>query len=341
MFKKKLNFSLFILISFSLAFCTACGKGEHTHAFSSWQTVKLPTCYAKGLQQRECVECGFAEYFEIATTEHTIVVDEGKNASCTEEGKTEGSHCEVCKKVIVPSEKIAKAEHKYESGVCECGAFDEVYCSDYYVQLKNEMLTMDNKVKSLELIKEYLEKLPHAYKDVDKIFNEYLFIKSQYDVFTNALFCNLMKTIIGVESEEYDEYRVDYAQVRRAYFNLIDRKDVYSDWDIVGLADDYVFDGDGNGILLCIVVGLWEDDAGNYVNIVEKEDNSLGFGSNIPRATISSEQYYYFIDGRVIGYVQKDDTDVKINAYRITEIGKDFIKVYCFDNNRVYVLNQI
>ena len=43
--------------------------------------------------------------------EHTVVVDEAIEATCTEEGKTEGSHCSVCNEVFVAQETIAKKEH--------------------------------------------------------------------------------------------------------------------------------------------------------------------------------------------------------------------------------------
>ena len=44
---------------------------------------------------------------------HTIVVDEGKKATCIKEGLTEGEHCKVCKKIIVAQKKIPATGHKY------------------------------------------------------------------------------------------------------------------------------------------------------------------------------------------------------------------------------------
>ena len=44
---------------------------------------------------------------------HTIVVDEGKEATCTTEGLTEGEHCKVCKEIIVAQQKIPATGHKY------------------------------------------------------------------------------------------------------------------------------------------------------------------------------------------------------------------------------------
>lgn len=44
---------------------------------------------------------------------HTIVIDQGKVATCTTDGLTEGKHCSVCKTVLVPQEVIP-ASHNWE-----------------------------------------------------------------------------------------------------------------------------------------------------------------------------------------------------------------------------------
>ena len=44
---------------------------------------------------------------------HTIVIDQGKAATCTTDGHTEGKHCSVCKTVLVPQEVIP-ASHNWE-----------------------------------------------------------------------------------------------------------------------------------------------------------------------------------------------------------------------------------
>lgn len=48
---------------------------------------------------------------------HQIVVDEGAAATCVTDGKTEGSHCAVCGKVIKEQEIIPKTGHKYETTI--------------------------------------------------------------------------------------------------------------------------------------------------------------------------------------------------------------------------------
>ena len=44
---------------------------------------------------------------------HTIVIDQGKAATCTTDGLTEGKHCSVCKTVLVPQEVIP-ASHNWK-----------------------------------------------------------------------------------------------------------------------------------------------------------------------------------------------------------------------------------
>ena len=39
-------------------------------------------------------------------TGHKVVVDQAKEATCTEDGLTEGKHCSVCKEVIKKQEVI-------------------------------------------------------------------------------------------------------------------------------------------------------------------------------------------------------------------------------------------
>lgn len=45
--------------------------------------------------------------------EHTIVIDEAIEPTCTEDGLTSGMHCEVCGEIIVAQEKINALGHSY------------------------------------------------------------------------------------------------------------------------------------------------------------------------------------------------------------------------------------
>lgn len=52
---------------------------------------------------------------DMETCNHNIIVDEGQEATCTEEGKTEGSHCSICNTIITKQEIISPIEHTIEN----------------------------------------------------------------------------------------------------------------------------------------------------------------------------------------------------------------------------------
>ena len=51
--------------------------------------------------------------------------DEAVASTCIERGKTEGSHCGTCGKVLQEQESLPLADHNYVDGVCSvCGDED-------------------------------------------------------------------------------------------------------------------------------------------------------------------------------------------------------------------------
>ena len=94
---------------------SACGGNTgttgHVHTFSKWEVTAEPSCATFGMQKRICDDCGFTEFLQIPTLEHTAVVDEALAATCTLDGRTEGSHCSVCKQVIVEQQAIPATGH--------------------------------------------------------------------------------------------------------------------------------------------------------------------------------------------------------------------------------------
>jgi hypothetical protein len=55
--------------------------------------------------------CLLEETREIIAKGHTEVVDKAVDATCTEDGWTEGKHCSVCGEVIVKQQKVDKLGH--------------------------------------------------------------------------------------------------------------------------------------------------------------------------------------------------------------------------------------
>ena len=68
-------------------------------------------------------------------TGHKVVVDQGKKATCTEDGLTEGKHCSVCKEVIKKQEVIPATGHKVvvdqaKKATCtNTGLTEGIHCS--------------------------------------------------------------------------------------------------------------------------------------------------------------------------------------------------------------------
>ena len=68
-------------------------------------------------------------------TGHKVVVDQGKKATCIEDGLTEGKHCSVCKEVIKKQEVIPATGHKVvvdqakEATCTNIGLTEGIHCS--------------------------------------------------------------------------------------------------------------------------------------------------------------------------------------------------------------------
>ena len=101
--------------------CSVCGaviKAQEIikatgHKFGNWTTTKSATCTESGTQIRKCETCGATESKSLSAKGHTEVVDKAIPATCTTDGKTEGSHCSVCGAVIKAQEIIKATGHKF------------------------------------------------------------------------------------------------------------------------------------------------------------------------------------------------------------------------------------
>ena len=65
-----------------------------------------------------CNDCGKARK-DYVTHDHKMVVDEGKDKTCTEDGLTEGSHCSVCG-YVEKEQEVIKAGHVDDNGDGYC-----------------------------------------------------------------------------------------------------------------------------------------------------------------------------------------------------------------------------
>lgn len=88
--------------------------------------------------------------------EHTIVVDPEVEATCQQEGKTEGRHCSECNEVLVEQKTISKTDHKWNEGevvkeaTCtEAGKI--IYTCEYCKATKEETIEKtEHKAENIE-----------------------------------------------------------------------------------------------------------------------------------------------------------------------------------------------
>ena len=125
--------------------CAAVLEAQETvpalgHVWSEYVQTTAPTCTEEGVKTSTCSRCDEERTQSIAakghtpgaaatcTTAqtctvcgvvlneaggHTVVTDAAVPATCTEDGKTEGSHCSVCGEVFEAQEIVSKLGHDY------------------------------------------------------------------------------------------------------------------------------------------------------------------------------------------------------------------------------------
>lgn len=102
--------------------CSVCGEelSRKTvtveaagHQWGAWETTKAPTCTAEGEETRTCTVCGETETRTAEKAAHTPVTVEGKDATCTEEGLSDGEKCSVCGKTLKEQEIIPALGHDF------------------------------------------------------------------------------------------------------------------------------------------------------------------------------------------------------------------------------------
>ena len=98
--------------------CSVCGNKEtetiakldHTHKYTD--TVVEPTCTEGGYTEHKC-ECGHSYIDNETQPSHKEQVLKAKEATCTEDGLTEGKKCSVCNEVLVEQTVIPHEGHEY------------------------------------------------------------------------------------------------------------------------------------------------------------------------------------------------------------------------------------
>ena len=81
-------------------------SSKHSHSWKAVKTVQA-TCTSKGSRTDKCTSCDGVRIVTLPA-EHTVVKDAAVAATVFKAGKTEGSHCKVCGKVLRKQTSVAK-----------------------------------------------------------------------------------------------------------------------------------------------------------------------------------------------------------------------------------------
>lgn len=95
-------------------------KEECSHSYERRVTVEA-TCTSAGEAAYTCIHCGESYTEIIPATGHKPVTDQAIPAGCETEGRTEGSHCEICFQELTAQKKIPPVGHNFQVKTVKAG----------------------------------------------------------------------------------------------------------------------------------------------------------------------------------------------------------------------------
>ena len=104
--------------------CKDCGKTiesgktipKKEHSWDAGKVTKAATCTEKGIRTYTCQSCGITRTEDIPALGHKAVTDAAVAATCETDGKTEGSQCSVCGKVLTEQKTLTAFGHTWDTG---------------------------------------------------------------------------------------------------------------------------------------------------------------------------------------------------------------------------------
>ncbi len=119
--KKYLIFATVLLAALFFASCNTPGDTPASttvceHKWGKFEALISATCTEDGSGQRRCELCGITNREVITALGHSEITDAAVPPSCTEEGMSEGSHCEICGTIIKEQTVITPFGHDLDDG---------------------------------------------------------------------------------------------------------------------------------------------------------------------------------------------------------------------------------
>ena len=104
--------------------CKDCGKTieagktipKKEHSWDAGKVTKAANCTEKGIRTYTCQSCSITRTEDIPALGHKTVTDAAVAATCETDGKTEGSHCSVCGKVLTEQKTVKATGHDWDEG---------------------------------------------------------------------------------------------------------------------------------------------------------------------------------------------------------------------------------
>ena len=104
--------------------CKDCGKTieagktipKKEHIWDAGKVTKAANCTEKGSRTYTCQSCSITRTEDIPALGHKAVTDAAVAATCETDGKTEGSHCSVCGKVLTEQKTVKATGHDWDEG---------------------------------------------------------------------------------------------------------------------------------------------------------------------------------------------------------------------------------
>ena len=131
--------------------CTACGSTltpqtvvpAKGHTYGDWTVTVAPTEDKEGTKRRDCVDCDAYETDTVAALSHDhsrwdVITLEGRAATCTVNGLTEGKKCSGCGETLVAQQVIPASGHTYDTVIVPATCTSDGYavhtcaCGDTY-----------------------------------------------------------------------------------------------------------------------------------------------------------------------------------------------------------------